>query len=38
MLNGVSSFLFFLVLGLSRVEGASDKGKFKFNHFQFHLY
>ena len=38
MLRGFFSFLFLLMLGLSRVERAGDKGKFKFIHFQFHLY
>ena len=38
MLNSFFSFLVFLMLGLSRVGGASDKGKFKFIYFRFHLY
>ena len=38
MLYTLFSFLVFLMLGLSRVGGASDKGKFKFIYFQFHLY
>ena len=38
MLTGILSFLFFLMLGLSRVRRAKDKGKFKLIHFQFHLY
>ena len=37
MLNSFFSFLVFLMLGL-RVGGASDKGKFKFIYFRFHLY
>ena len=38
ILRSFFSFLFFLMLGLSRVGRARDKGKFKFIHFQFHLY